>query len=339
MDQAQRPENSRELSVHLYYPHYDEERLSQLAAKLPGNVDLTSGPDLPEPPRFHILVGGRLQREQIVASPNLHSLIVPWAGLPESTQQLMLEYPNIAVHNLHYNALPVAEHTIALLLAASKFIVPMDRSLRAHDWRPRYQPSPSVLLQGKRALILGYGAIGRKVAGLCRGLGLAVAAIRRRARNGSSTTPEGVVIASPEALHHLLAQANVLIICLPHTPETAGLIGAAELALLQSPAVLVNIGRGSIVDQAALYDALRDGTLHAAGLDVWYNYPADEEARANTPPADYPFHKLENVVMSPHRASGAGEREELRIAHLALLLDAAARGEPMPNRVDLKAGY
>jgi phosphoglycerate dehydrogenase-like enzyme len=339
MDKAQTQGKSNELSVHLLYPHYDEERLSQLAAELPGGIHLTSGPDLPEPARFQVLVGGRLQREQIVASPNLHSLIVPWAGLPESTQQLMLEFPNISVHNLHYNALPVAEHTIALLLAASKFIVPMDRSLRAHDWRPRYEPSRSVLLQGKRALILGYGAIGRQVARLSRGLGLEVTAIRRRASQGSSATPADIAIAPPEALHRTLAQANLLIICLPHTPETTGLIGAAELALLQPPAVLVNIGRGSIVDQAALYQALRDGTLHAAGLDVWYNYPADEDSRAHTPPADYPFHQLDNVVMSPHRASGATEREELRITHLAVLLYAAARGEPMPNRVDLKAGY
>jgi phosphoglycerate dehydrogenase-like enzyme len=339
MDKAQTQGNSHELSVHLLYPHYEEERLSHLAAELPSHVHLTSGPDLPEPPHFHILVAGRPQREQIVASPKLHSLIVPWAGLPESTQRLMLEFPNVAVHNLHYNALPVAEHTMALLLAASKFIVPMDRSLRACDWRPRYEPSPSVLLRGKRALILGYGAIGRQVAKLCRGLGLEVMAIRRRADHESSTTPEGITIAPPEALHRLLPQANLLIICLPQTPETTCLIGAAELALLRSPAVLVNIGRGSIVDQGALYHALRDGTLHAAGLDVWYNYPADEEARAHTPPADYPFHKLDNVVMSPHRASGATDREELRTAHLAVLLKAAANGEPMPNRVDLKAGY
>jgi phosphoglycerate dehydrogenase-like enzyme len=103
--------------------------------------------------------------------------------------------------------------------------------------------------------------------------------------------------------------------------------------------VLVNVGRGPIVDEAALYAALRDGTLYAAGLDVWYNYPADEAARAHTPPSDYPFHELDNVVMSPHRAGSSVETEALRMVHLARLLNAAARGEPMPNRVDLEAGY
>jgi phosphoglycerate dehydrogenase-like enzyme len=152
----------------------------------------------------------------------------------------------------------------------------------------------------------------------------------------------------PEALHALLPTAEALIIALPHTPETDGLIGAEELALLPPRAVLVNVARGPIVEQQALYEALRDGRLHAAGLDVWYNYPSGKDAgygagdaRAHTPPADYPFHELDNVVMSPHRAGGlhtdATERD--RMEHLARLLNAAARGETMPNRVDLGLGY
>jgi phosphoglycerate dehydrogenase-like enzyme len=103
--------------------------------------------------------------------------------------------------------------------------------------------------------------------------------------------------------------------------------------------VLVNVGRGAIVDEAALYHALRDGTLYATGLDVWYHYPADEAARSHTPPSMYPFHKLENIVMSPHRAGGSKEMEVSRMAHLATLLNTAARGEATPNRVDVRAGY
>jgi phosphoglycerate dehydrogenase-like enzyme len=103
--------------------------------------------------------------------------------------------------------------------------------------------------------------------------------------------------------------------------------------------VLVNVARGPIVDEAALYHALCEGSLFAAALDVWYNYPTDEAARSCTPPSTYPFHELDNVVMSPHRAGGSTETELLRIKHLAELLNAAACGEPMPNRVDLQLGY
>jgi phosphoglycerate dehydrogenase-like enzyme len=79
--------------------------------------------------------------------------------------------------------------------------------------------------------------------------------------------------------------------------------------------------------------------LYAAALDVWYHYPESESARASTPPATCPFHELPNVVMSPHRAGGSTETDRLRMIHLAALLNAAASGEPMPNRVDLHAGY
>jgi phosphoglycerate dehydrogenase-like enzyme len=327
------------MSVHLVQPRYDVEGLHLLRSQLHADIDLTAGPDPPDPADYQILVAGRPQRAHITASPNLQALVIPWAGLPEQTRQLMLDYPHIAVHNLHHNALPVAEHAIALLLAAMKLIVPMDRSLRSHDWSPRYQHKPSLLVSGKRVLILGFGAIGRHVAALCRGLGMEVTAIQRRAEPSASGTPEEIRIATPEELHRLLPGTEVLFVCLPHTSETTGIIGAEELSLLPTGAVLINVARGPIVDEATLYTALSERRLYAAGLDVWYHYPADKETRSRTPPANHPFHELDNVVMSPHRAGHTEETERLRTEHLAKLLNAAARGEPMPNRVDLQAGY
>jgi phosphoglycerate dehydrogenase-like enzyme len=163
--------------------------------------------------------------------------------------------------------------------------------------------------------------------------------VRRHVGRPPADASDETTVAPLEALQGLLPRAHALLVCLPHTPQTTGLIGAGELALLPPDAVLVNVGRGPIVDQAALYHALRDRRLHAAGLDVWYNYPADEAARAQTPPSAYPFHELDNVVMSPHRAGRSTDTERLRMRHLAEVLNAAARGEPMPNRVDLHSGY
>jgi phosphoglycerate dehydrogenase-like enzyme len=327
------------LSVHLLRLPYTQETMGHLRAALSPQVRLTVGPDLPDPADYEILIAGRPGREHIVASPNLRALIVPWAGIPEPTRDLMLDFDRIAVHNLHHNARPVAELAVALLLAAAKFVVPLDRSMRDGDWTPRYEASPSLLLAGKTALILGYGAIGRRVARLCRGLDMDVVAMRRHAPSPPERDGEGILVAPAGALDDLLPRADALLVCLPHTPETDGLIGAAELARLPAHAVLVNVARGPIVDEAALYHALHDGKLYAAGLDVWYNYPSDEEERSHTPPSAFPFHELERVVMSPHRGGASTETERLRVEHLAELLNAAARGEPMPNRVDLAAGY
>jgi phosphoglycerate dehydrogenase-like enzyme len=313
--------------------------MSHLRDRLSPQIVLTTGPELPVPADFEVLIAGRPEREHLLASPNLRAVVVPWAGISPETKQLMAGFPDISLHNLHHNAQPVAELALALLLAAAKFVVPLDRSMRAGDWTPRYESSPSLLLRGKTALILGYGAIGRRVARLCRGLGMETIATRRHASVPPERDAEGTLVAPADTLLDLLPAADVLFVCLPHTAETDGLIGAKELALLPAQAVLVNIARGPIVDEAALYEALRTRTLYAAGLDVWYNYPSAEESRAHTPPSDYPFHELDNVVMSPHRGAASTETERLRMEHLAELLNAAARGEPMPNRVDLAAGY
>lgn len=324
------------MSVHLLET-LEANDLAYLRERLDPAIELTYGLELPSPARYQVLVAGRPRSDHLTASPNLRALIIPWSGVPRATCELMSEFPHVEVHNLHYNATAVAEMAVALLLAAAKFIVPIDRAFRNHNWTPRYQPDPAVMLEGKTALILGYGAIGQHVARVVRGLGMKVTAVRRRA---PTAPPDGLDEIHPlQTLHRLLPRADALLICLPHTPATDRLIGARELSLLPAGAVLVNVGRGPIVDQAALYTALRDGTLTAAGLDVWYNYPRDELARSNTPPSAYPFHELDNVVMSPHRAGGTLEIEERRLEHLATMLNAAARGEEMPNRVDLLEGY
>ncbi|HET8842968.1 MAG TPA: hypothetical protein VFN35_16005, partial [Ktedonobacteraceae bacterium] len=130
----------------------DHEDYAYLRSELSSEIRLTDDPDVP--PDCEILVAGRPTREQLLASSKLCMLVIPFAGLPESTRTLLLEFPHIAVHNLHYNALPVAEMAITLLLAAAKFIVPVDRTFRTHEWTARYQPDPALLISGRSVLIL-----------------------------------------------------------------------------------------------------------------------------------------------------------------------------------------
>lgn len=315
----------------------DHEDYEYLCSKLNSNIRLTDGPDVSAD--CEILVAGRPTREQLLASPRLRALIIPFAGLPDATRTLLLEFPQIAVHNIHYNALPVAEMAVTLLLTAAKFIVPIDRTFRMHDWTARYQPDPALLMDSRTALILGYGAIGQHVARLCRGLGMRVLMTRRHISAEAMVANEEQGIYPAAKLQQLLPSADALILCVPATPETVGLIGASELALLPRHAVLVNVSRGEVVDEAALYQALRNRMLYAAGLDVWYNYPASSTPSMKLAPSTYPFHDLENVVMSPHRASHGVGSERLRMTHLASLLNAAAGGNEMPGRIDVQAGY
>ncbi len=324
------------LVVHILRP-LDEEPLAHLQAQLHPSIRLSIGSELPHDREVGILVTGRPKREHLASCPDLQALIIPFAGVPKETCDLLKEYPQISVHNLHYNAAATSEMAIALLLAAAKFLLPIDRTFRTHNWTPRYEPNPALLMENKSVLVLGYGAIGKRVAIACLGLGMRVKALRRGLNR--CEWDSGVEVHPSQDLHQLLPETEVLIVCLPLTGETEGLIDEKVLDKLPDGAILVNVGRGPIVNESALFKALRDGRLYAAGLDVWYRYPEDEAARSRTAPSQFPFHELDNVVMSPHRAGGAMDLEFHRMEKLAILLNFAARGEPIPNKVDINLGY
>jgi len=311
--------------VRVALPGLDERPafLDALRARLPAGVALVDGD-------AEILVKGVPEEQDFAARPSLRAVVIPYAGVPPRTRERVAAREGITLHNLHHNAAPTAEMALALLLATAKSVVPFDRALRANDWRGRYAASDELLLDGARALVLGYGAIGRRVARGCDGLGMDVRIVRRRPRGDE----EFACVDLDEAL----PEANALLIALPSTPETDGLLDAKRLARLPANCCLVNVGRGAIVDEDALYEELRSGRIRA-GLDVWWTYPGDAEARADTAPSRRDFAALDNVVMSPHRAGHCAGIERLRAEHLADLLERAARGEPIPNRVDLEAGY
>lgn len=324
------------LRVHISHSPSNEIRC-HLEGLLDENILLSYGAQIPDLPDYAILVNGRPSREDLSASPHLETLIIPFAGLPESTRELLREFPTLEVQNLHYNAAATAEMAIALLMAAAKCLIPIDRAFRKLDWSARYERHPSVLLEGQTALVLGYGAIGWRVCQGCIALGMNVLAMRRSICKAYKE--EGVAVFPFQALEELLPRANALIISLPDTPETRRMIDAKALKRLPPNAILVNIARGAIVDEQALYQALLDRNLFAAGLDVWYQYPQDDSEWLGKAPSRFPFHELDNVVMSPHRAGSWERSEYLRMEHLAQLLNQAGRGEPLIHRVDPVRGY
>lgn len=170
-----------------------------------------------------------------------------------------------------------------------------------------------------------------------------VHAIKRTLAHEDDQTAAGDNAVTPQLhaasdLNNLLSQANVLFVCVPLTPETEGLIGENELSLLPDGAVVINIARGRVIDEAALFRALQSGRLRA-GLDTWYRYPQDEASRSNQPPSEFGFHELDNVVMTPHLAGHCSDIERSRTHALARLLNRLASGQPLPDRVDPQRGY
>ena len=312
-----------------------QEARAILMAKLDKSISISFGSDLPEGEKIEGLVAGRPTKDHLEQLESLRFLIVPWAGIPSETISLLANYPKIQLYNLHHNAAPAAELAIALLMAVAKRVIRFDQELRQNDWSLRYQESETILLEGKKALILGYGKIGQRIKKSLEGLGVTVQVIKRSLNERDSKQ----FIFSPSMLKDLLPETEILILALPLTDDTEGMITETELSLLPDNAILINISRGKIVDQKALFNVLKENKIFGAGLDVWYNYPKHADDRIDTRPADYPFHELDNVVMSPHRGGLVKETERLRMSALARSLNAAVKGDSIPNHVSLGLGY
>ena len=278
-----------------------------------------------------ILVKGRPTAEDIATAPGLRAVIVPFAGIPAETRELLLPLTNIELYNLHHNAADTAEMAIALYLAAAKRIVPRDQALRRGQWSEdsflRGGSPESVRAAGKRAVVLGYGSIGQRIGRICEAMEMDVVGIRR-----SGIFSEGV--RPLEEIDQLLENTDALFVALPLTPETKGLLDARRLALLPSNAIISNIARGAIFDEEALFTALRDGNIGAAGIDVWWNYPNSDGPCF---PSRFPFQDLPNVVMTPHVGGGSDVSERERMHALSTLIEAIAKGTPKTASKEL--GY
>ena len=321
----------------LFGGHWDRKGIDYLRDNLDPSLQLLTEEDGADD--IEILIGGRPDEALLARVPGIKVLIIPWAGLPESTAVLMRKHPEVHVHNIHHNAASASEMAIALMMAAARLLIPADRSLRNNDWSWRYNQDRAVLIDGSRVLILGYGHVGGRAGAVCRAMGADVTGIQRKP--SVPISEEGIPLFSSERLHELLVKTDILIVALPLTPDTKGIIGKHELDLLHDRSIVVNVGRGQLIDEESLYDHLRSNLIGAAGIDVWYEYPSGRDTVSNTPPSEYPFGTLDNIVMSPHMG-GAFNLEELekkRMLHLAKILNLYAAGKPLPDRIDLEQGY
>lgn len=327
-------------ALSVYIPDaLDEEYYRLLRNQVDPAIQIHNG-DVP-PDDVDVLVEGKPDPEWLRKYSSLQALIIPYAGVPDSTQALMRAHLKIRVYNLHHNAQAVAEHTLAMLLALQKNLIPMHNALAQGDWTPRYQSGAHGMLHGSTILMLGFGAIGQAIARLLKPFDISIFAVRKNHRNETNPDRDNTKFFTIDSLHDLLPNADFLIITLPLTPSTQHLISTRELALLPSHARIINVGRGAVIEQRSLYSALRSKKIAGAALDVWYNYPEDILSRKNTHPADLPFHELDNVLLSPHKAGGLAmkEVEELRMQHLADVLNRILQRDETLIPVNIEAGY
>jgi phosphoglycerate dehydrogenase-like enzyme len=216
----------------------------------------------------------------------------------------------------------MAEYVVGGLLHFTLGLDAFGRDQRRQAWKP----GTVAPLQGRRLAILGLGKSGQAVARLAKAVGLAVTGIRAH----PAATPNVDRVAPMSELHAVLAAADCVAVCLPLSAATRGLLDAAAFAALKPGAILVDISRGGVVQQAALVEALRTGILRGAMLDVFETEPL---------PADNPLWTLENVIVTPHSSSVYVGWETRAMEMFCDNLDRWQRGVALENVVDPARGY
>ncbi|MGH2617307.1 MAG: D-2-hydroxyacid dehydrogenase [Thermomicrobiales bacterium] len=221
----------------------------------------------------------------------------------------------------------IGEHTFALLFALTRHIPESIEAQRKHHWaRPElYRTSRE--MRGLTMGIIGFGAIGRAVAQRAKGFDMEILAIDPHPEPGAAFVVETWGM---ERLPDLLAQSDVVVVAAPLTAESYHLLGAAELAEMKPDAYLIVVSRGGIVDEGALADALQEGRLAGAGLDVTEVEPLSSESRLWDAP---------NLVLTPHTAGDSSEKERRCVEILRENLIRFAQGETLLNVVDKRRGY
>ena len=225
----------------------------------------------------------------------------------------------------------IAEHTLGVTIALARKLPVAIRAQAQRRWAQDELEGAGAdvrTLHGQRLGIVGLGAIGMELAKIAAPFGFRITALRRRA---DDPPPPGVEAVWPPArLHDLLAQSDVVVLAAPHTPETKRLIGRRELDIVKRGAFLINIARGKLIDDDAVIDALRDGRLGGAALDVFSQEPLD---------ASSPYWDMPNVIVTPHTSGALQDYWTPLVALFADNLRRFQRGQPLLNVVDKVAGY
>lgn len=311
-------------TILLAYDLLSAEDLERVARAAPGARVCGLAEVRGEEDRVHVLLGYP-PRGGLASFPNLRWVQQTGAGADWLMRVPEFRDSDVVLTNASgVHAIPIAEHVLALMFALSRRIHFFVKAQAAGRWERRGRLGE---LEGATLGIVGVGAIGEKLAQKAKGLGMRVLGMRRDATRGS---PHVDRMFGPEGLRELLAESDWVVIAAALTPETQGLIGEAELATMKPTAYLINIGRGAIVDEAALVRALEARSIGGAGLDVFEHEPL---------PEDSPLWKLKNVIVTPHFA-GATPHYVERV--MDIFLDNLARfqaGEPMRNVVDKKLAY
>lgn len=269
-----------------------------------------------------------VDRDVFASASRLRWVQSPAVGVGSLMFPELLASPVVITSARGIRARSIAEHVLGVTIALARAMPAALRAQAAHRWAQEELETEARTLQGQRMGIVGLGAIGLELVKIAAPFGFRISAIRRRV---GEPPPDGVeAVWTPDRLPDLLSQSDVVVLAAPHTPETKRLIGRAQLDRMKRGALLVNIARGKLVDDEAVIDALRDGRLGGAALDVFSQEPLDPSS---------PYWDLPNVIITPHTSGAMKDYWTPLVALFSDNLRRFEKGEPLLNVVDKVVGY
>ncbi len=260
-------------------------------------------------------------------APKLKLLQVSAAGLDRV--DLASVPKGLTVCNCFGHEDAIGEYALMTILLWTHQFLPAAESFRGGSWAmgPAAGIPPHGEIAGQTVAIIGTGRIGRAVAQRCKAIGARIIGINR----SPITDPLYDERFGFDRLDEALARADFAVVSCALVPETRGLIDERQLAAMKPSGVIINLARGPVIDEAALYQALASKRIGGAVIDTWYRYPTAEDR--NPRPSAFPFHELHNVLMTPHVSAWTTGMLDRRWGQIAGNLDRFARGEPLINTV------
>jgi phosphoglycerate dehydrogenase-like enzyme len=248
-----------------------------------------------------------------------------WAGIENLLFPALVESDVVVTNGRGSFAESLGEFVLAAVLFFAKDL----RRMRKSQAEGRWDPFDPEWVKGKTLGIVGYGEIGRAAAVRAKAFGMRVIGVRRRPEQSAGDPLLDEALSEARRLE-LMQRSDYVLVCTPLTAETRGIVGASELAAMKPSGVLINVGRGACVDEAALVEALRAGRIRGAALDVFEREPL---------PAGHALYGLDNVLLSPHCADHVPGWLDDAMALFLDNLERFRRGAPLQNVVDKRAGY
>jgi phosphoglycerate dehydrogenase-like enzyme len=275
-----------------------------------------------------------VDRDVFPAATRLRWVQSPAVGVGSLMFPELLASPVVVTSARGIRARAIAEHVIGVTIALARRLPAAMRAQAARHWAQNELEGPASSvrsLDGMRMGIVGLGSIGMEIVKLASPFGIRVSGIRRRPSGSPGSPIAGVDdVLPPERLPELLDKSDVVVLAVPHTPETKQLIGRVEIERMKRGAFLVNIARGKLIDDSAVADALRDGRLGGAALDVFTREPLE---------ASSPYWDLPNVIVTPHTSGAMQDYWTPLVALFSENLRRFEKDEPLVNVVDKIAGY